>query len=326
MSVAIAGPFTYSHTIGVMAHGGRGFSSPVDLAIGANEVIYVVNRSNSVQGPPPMGGLRIGMLTVDEEYLGYFASYGTEDGQFIWPTSIAIDSQGRVYVSDEYRHDVQVFDKDGNSLGKWGSLGSEEGQLNRPAGLAIDQNDQLFVSDHFNHRIQKFTLEGKPLASWGTQGSGEGQLNLPWGVGVDRQGNVYVADWGNDRVQKFSSDGPFLASFGTPGSEEGQLKRPAGVTADEGGNVYVADWGNERLQVFRADGSPLATLIGDATMSKWGAESLEGNPDLVEKRIDADLEPEKRMWGPTAVKVDATGRVFIVDSCRHRLQIYQRIS
>jgi len=38
----------------------------------------------------------------------------------------------------------------------------------------------------------------------------------------------------------------------------------------------------------------------------------------------ADGTPEKRLFGPTAVEVDEEGRVIIVDSCRHRLQIYVR--
>lgn len=324
MASAVASPFRYSHTIGVMAHGGRGFSNPVDLALAPGDIIYVLNRSNPVQGPPPMGGLRIGILNVNEDYLGFFGSYGTGEGQFIWPTAIALDSQGRIYVADEYRHDVQVFDREGHVVGRWGGLGEQPGQFNRPSGLAIDRHDNVFVVDHFNQRVQKVTTEGQPLAAWGSRGSDPGQFELPWGCGVDSEGNLYVADWGNDRVQKFDNQGRFLASYGSPGSGEGQVKRPASATADDDGNVYVADWGNERVVVFREDGSHLATLIGDATMSKWGQESLEGNPDLVIARKDVDLEPEKRLWGPTSVKVDALGRVFIVDSCRHRLQIYQR--
>src|SRR5215210_8037498 len=116
MSVAVESPLHYSHTIGLMAHGGQGFSTPVDLAIGATGVLYVANRSNPTQGPA--GGIRVGMLTIDERYLGEFGSFGTEDGQFTWLTAVALDSRGDVYVADEYRHDVQVFDKDGRFLRK----------------------------------------------------------------------------------------------------------------------------------------------------------------------------------------------------------------
>jgi hypothetical protein len=38
----------------------------------------------------------------------------------------------------------------------------------------------------------------------------------------------------------------------------------------------------------------------------------------------ADGTPEKRFWGPTAAEIDEHGRVLVVDSCRHRIQIYER--
>src|SRR5439155_25756742 len=84
MSVAAASPLRYSHSIGVLGHGGRGFSNPVDVAIRGDGVLFVLNRSNPTQGPP--GGLRVGIVTISEEFLGDFGSYGTEDGQFVWLT------------------------------------------------------------------------------------------------------------------------------------------------------------------------------------------------------------------------------------------------
>jgi len=79
------------------------------------------------------------------------------------------------------------------------------------------------------------------------------------------------------------------------------------------------------VQVFSDLGFPVTTVIGDSEMSKWGAEYLAANQDLVESRkVMADGTPEKRLFGPTAVEVDDQVRVIIVDSCRHRLQIYKK--
>jgi DNA-binding beta-propeller fold protein YncE len=324
VSVAIKGrPFTYSHTIGLLSLTAKGFSNPVDMALGEGGLMYVVNRSNSYQAL--MNAVRITICNVEGDYIGQFGSFGEGDGQFTWPTSIARDSKGNLFISDEHRHDVQVFDKDGNFLSKWGSFGSGPGQLNRPSGVAVDRGDDVIVVDHMNNRIQRFSPEGKSLAAWGSAGSGPGEFNLPWGVGVDRSDNVYVADWRNDRVQKFSPDGKQIATIGTSGSGYGQLKRPANVSVDGEGNVYVADWGNERVAIFTPEGHPLATLVGDADVSKWGAEYLSANTELTEgRKIMADGTPEKRFWGPTAAEVDGQGRVLVVDSCRHRVQIYDR--
>jgi len=319
VSVAIrTRPFTYSHTIGLLSLTAKGFSNPVDMALGEGGLMYVVNRSNSYQAL--MGAVRVTICNIEGDYIGQFGGFGEGDGQLTWPTSIARDSKGNLYVSDEHRHDVQVFDKDGNFLRKWGSFGASPGQLNRPSGLAVDHDDTVLVVDHMNNRIQRCTSDGKPVAAWGSAGSGPGEFNLPWGIGVDSQSNVYVADWRNDRIQSFSRDGAYIRSFG-----EGQLKRPANVSLDAEGNVYVADWGNDRVPVLTPEGYPLTTLIGDADVSRWGAEYLSANTELTEgRKIMADGTPEKRFWGPTAVEVDDQGHVFVIDSCRHRVQIYNR--
>ncbi len=320
MSVALATDYRYSHTVGIYQMAGRGFSHPVDMALDQDGAIYVVNRGNPTQASV---AVRVSVITVNEEDLGQFCGFGSGDGQMMWPTAIAIDREGRIYIADEHRQDVQVFDKSREFLFKWGTFGGGEGEINRPSGLAFDPEDNLLVVDHLNHRVQKFTREGQPLARWGSSGSGPGELNLPWGITIGGQDDVYVADWGNDRVQKFSPDGRHLATFGTSGRGGGQLWRPSGVAVDARGNVCVADRGNDRIQIYSGDGAHIGTLEGDAVLSKWAEVWLEGNADIADQRkLVADRELEKRFWVPTAVKVDAEGRLLVLDTNRHRIQVY----
>jgi DNA-binding beta-propeller fold protein YncE len=316
-------PLEYSHTIGLLALNGRGFSNPINASVADDGIIYVANRSNSTQAL--QGAVRITMCNVEGEYLGEFGNYGTDDGAFVWPTAIDVDSQGNIYLADEHRHDVQVWDRDHNFVRRWGGFGAGDGQMNRPAGLAVDAHDTILVSDTLNNRILRFSPDGTLLSMWGSPGSGNGELNMPWGIGVDRDGHVYVADWRNDRVQKFSRDGAYLTTFGSSGAGVGELKRPADVAVDPDGNVYVADWGNERVSVFEPDGYPLTSLVGDADLSRWGAEYISASEDILRGRAVADLTPEKFFWGPTGVAVDQVGRLFVVESCRHRLQVYNRV-
>ena len=198
------------------------------------------------------------------------------------------------------------------------------GGLSRPSGLAFDDEDNLYVSDAGNNRIQKFTGDGEFLMTWGSEGSDEGQLRMPWGITLDDENNVYVSDWGNDRVQKFTSDGEFLMSVGSSGSGDGQVRHPSGVAVDRGGDIYVADWANDRVQVFDPKGNYQLKFTGDATLSKWGLESILGSPDFARERHRASLEPERRLWHPNSVRVDSEDRIFIVDTTRHRLQIYRK--
>ncbi len=313
--------FHYDRTVGRFEFAGTGFRQPMDLALAPDGTIYVVNRCWEWRPD----GVRVTMLNLDEDYLGQFSQFGDGDGDLFWPTSIALDSQQNVYVTDDWLNRVSVFDKDGTFLAKWGVPGSDDGDLNKPSGIRFDAEDNAYVVDSANNRVQKFTRDGGFLAKWGEEGSGEGQLNLPWGLTIDSRGDIYVADWRNDRVQKFTPDGDFLAEFGSTGDGTGQFKRPTGVAVDKYGDIYVADWHNNRVQVLTPDGRHVTTFTGDAGMSKWAWEKLHANPDMIRQRnLMRDFSDERNLWRPKAVAIDDDGRVIILDSNRNRLQVYQK--
>ncbi|MGE3539013.1 MAG: 6-bladed beta-propeller [Candidatus Tectimicrobiota bacterium] len=330
---------TYVKTIGIVNNGsnGRGFANPYAVAVSRDGRIFVLNRCD----PARAAAIRVGICTLDETYLGEFGKgFGTGDGQFAWPVAMAFDSQERLYITDEYQHRVSVFDSTGTFLSKWGVPGSGPGELHGPAGIAFDAEDQVYLVDQHNNRVQKFTADGRFLLQWGSAGAGEGQFNLPWGIAVDTQGQVYVADWRNDRIQQFTAEGRFLASFGTSGQGEGQLRRPSGVAVDAEGYIYVADWGNERVQVLGPDGSFQLLLRGQATLSKWAEEYFASNPEEWEARLASNLMPalpahlntpyhissqtEPYFWGPVSVTLDHEQRLYVPETNRHRVQIYQK--
>ena len=329
--------FSYSHTIGFNSLGFKGFMSPVDLAFDSKGTLYVVSRA----GPAiysRITQIRITICTVDEEFLGEIGTGGTGPGEFIWPSSLAFDSEDRLYVADEALNRISIFTRENEFLGQWGTQGSGEGQFNRPSNIAFDSDDNLYVSDSLNNRVQLYSRNGEFLRQWGEPGTGPGQFDMPWGVFPDGKGNVYVSDWRNDRVQKFDTAGNFQFQVGSPGDGDGQFHRPAGLSVDGEGNIYVADWGNERVQVLSQQGEVLAKFRGDATESTWAQEYFVANPEEGAARRTANLEPpvdppedryrqesasiEKLFWAPTAVKLDSAGRIYVVESCRHRVQVY----
>lgn len=316
--------FTYSHSVGRNEFAGSGFRNPMDLALGEDDVVYVLNRS--YESRPD--GIRVTVCTLDEDYISEFGSYGEEDGQFVWPTSIALDQEGNAYVADEWLNRITIFNGDGEYLRKWGTSGSGPGELDRPAGLAISSDGHIFISDSRNHRIQKFTLDGQFVAQFGSFGTEPGQLNLPWGIALDQDGRVYVADWRNDRIQQFGPDGEWLASFGTSGDTVGQFNRPTGVAVDKDGDVYVADWRNNRVQVLAPDGRFITALTGNHQLSQWGKDKLLSNPDMIRQRHLAVLSDgggfERSLRRPSAVKVDDQYRIVIVDNTAGRLQVYTK--
>ena len=221
--------FQYSHTIGRQeVRSGNGFFMPVAITRDPQNRLYVLSRGSETPAFFPCK--RITVFTVDEEFI---EDYGqkvhpedadpatTPNGSFMWPSSVALDSEGNTYVTDEWLQRVSVYKPGQGWTDMWGTVGSGEGEFNKPSGLAFDKDDNLYLVDSYNHRVQVFTRDGKFQFAWGSEGTGPGQFRYPWGIEIDRHGDVYVADWRNDRIQKFAPDGTFLMQFGSHGSDDG---------------------------------------------------------------------------------------------------------
>ena len=327
----------YVRTVGMTTMRGRGFYFPVDTAMASNGRIYVLNRSLE---RVVADTIRVTMLNEEGEYFGIFGRGGEGDGEFRWPCGIALDSNDRVFITDEHLNRISIFSPDGEFIGKWGAPGDAEGFLKGPAGITVDGDGNLLISDSQNHRIQKFSKDGDFISAFGTEGDGDGELNLPWGITTNSDSEIFVADWGNDRIQKFSHDGKFIAKYGSSGRDNGQFVRPAGVTVSQKGYIYVADWGNERIQILSPEGNFIQKLRGEATDSEWANDFLRVNVEEAEARERADMEPEfeffnddpheesshieKLFWGPVSLLLDGDERLFITETNRHRIQVYKR--
>jgi len=345
--------YDWSHAIGRASANGTGFNYPQTMCLGTDSDLYVANRGNENNF-----GMRVNHIKVggpgEEELLAEFATYGEADGNTIWPFGVAVDKNGEVYVTDEWKSTVSVFDAKGKFIRKWGTPGSGPGQLKGPAGIVCEPNGNVIVVDSGNNRLQVFTPEGKLVAQCGKAGSGEGEFNKPWGITLDKDGNIYVADWKNHRVQKLSPAGKFLMAIGrygklpvapnafavtylgpfissVPGTERvpaGVLNHPTGVAVDPEGDIYVTDWGNHRLCIFDKEGRPLTNLVGDAqVMSKWGQQSIDANPDMMKayRRVQ-NIEQLWRFCFPTAVVFNPkTDQIIVADSQRNRLQVYNKV-
>jgi DNA-binding beta-propeller fold protein YncE len=180
-----------------------------------------------------------------------WGSRGTGNGQFIYPTDIAFDAKGHVFVAEYGDNDrIQVFDAAGNYLYQFGRFGENPGELSRPQSMVID-GETLYVTDACNHRISVFKTDGTFLRTMGKTGSELGQFRFPYGLDQDSAGHLVVCEFGNNRVQLIDKQtGKGIATWGLAGREPGELAYPWGVAVDKHGRVVAVDAGNNRLQVF----------------------------------------------------------------------------
>lgn len=216
--------------------------TPTGFCISPDKRIFIADTHYS----------RILVFDTSGNLIHSFGEYGEQDGKMIYPTDVAIDKDGNIYVS-EYGKNARIikFSKDFVFLKEWGGNGTEKGKFQRPMALAIDTRDRLLVCDSCNHRIQVFDLEGNFITSFGSIGKAPGQLKYPYDIAVDADGNIYVCEYGNCRIQKFSPDGESLALISSPGRNPGELNSPWGVALLGDNRIIVADAGNNRMEIFR---------------------------------------------------------------------------
>lgn len=321
LTISVAGRvLDFSHVVG-----GRPITGVVSLAFGEGDDVFIVKKSaigTDVQR------LSIGGEPGDEEITATFSELNEGLFDDSWPACLAVGPDHNVYITDELKSDIMVFDRDGNLLRRIGQPGSGDAEFDRPSGIAFDPSGHIYVVDTLNHRVQKLNSDGSFVTSWGERGNAEGQFQSPWGVATDDAGAVYIADHLNHRVQKFTSDGEYVMSFGKLGTGPGEFDHPTEVAVDPSGDIYTCDWVNSRVQVHDADGKYVTELAGSAVeMSKWQKRYVEGNPDVAKaRRRVPSLELEAPFALPTGLDFDRKrSRLMVVDSQRWRIQVFNKV-
>jgi ABC-type Fe3+ transport system permease subunit/DNA-binding beta-propeller fold protein YncE len=178
-----------------------------------------------------------------------------------------------------------------------GSRGVGVGQLNKPRSVAVDTQDNLYVVD-MTGRVQKFSSNGVFLLSWQMPQTDRGK---PKGLCRDRDGNIIVLEPHYQRVNVFSPEGKLLAQWGKSGTNAGEFTLPRAVAVDSRGDVSVSEYSVlDRVQRFTARGEKLLAGFGH---SGTGPNELNR---------------------PEGLCVDAQDRLYVADSCNHRIQVFSR--
>ena len=265
------------------------FNNPSGVALDAAGNLYVGDELNAtIRKVTPAG--------VVTTLAGLAGSPGSADGtgsaaRFNYPTGVALDNAGNVYVADCLNHTIRKVTPAGvvtTLAGLAESPGSADGtgsaaRFDEPLGVALDAAGNLYVGDGMNDAIRKVTPAGvvTTLAGLaGSPGSADGagsaaRFYYPLGVALDAAGNVYVADEYNNMIRRVTPGGEVTTLAGlaeTPGSADGtgsaaRFDNPAGVAADSTGNVYVADTLNDTIRIGRAAFPPPSILTPPLTQT-----------------------------------------------------------
>jgi sugar lactone lactonase YvrE len=114
------------------------FDTPSDVITAPNGDIFVADGHGVMAGHQTND--RIVKFAKDGTFLTTWGKHGSAPGEFDVPHSLALDSQGRLFVADRSNSRLQIFDQDGKFIAEWRQFG-------RPSSVYIDKSDTIYVAD-----------------------------------------------------------------------------------------------------------------------------------------------------------------------------------
>jgi hypothetical protein len=238
---------------------------------------------------------------------------------FLNPYGIAIDFQGRVYVSDD-NHIIRIISAGVASTlagvaGQYSHADGTPGRFYHPRGLVVDAAFNVYVADYNNTAIRRIAVGGAVST---LAGDIEGYLDEtgdaaafdgPIGLTLDGSGNVVVVEEKNHTVRRVTSSGVVTTLAGN-GIRRGHLdgdeswarfNGPVGLATDLSLNLFIADQRNQRIREH--DFAGVSTFSGSGDFG-----DADGTGTAAEFRF------------PTGLATDSSNNLFVTDQSNHTIR------
>ena len=207
-----------------------------------------------------------------------------------YPTALAVDRSGALYIADSGNHLVRKF--------ATGTI-TDVAVAATPTGLALDASGVLYIADSSAGQIVKIPPAGISSAIRANA------RDVAFGLdgGLYAAGGAFVTRVLPGPARIVAGGGN--AAFGDFGdARDARLNGPTGLAVDARGNVYIADRGNNRIREVSPDGV-ITTVAGTGAQGNTG----DNGPAAL-----------ARLSGPSSVALDAAGYVLIADTGNHRVR------
>jgi hypothetical protein len=228
---------------------------------------------------------------------------GRSHGAIGYPTGVAVDVHGDLYVAETTMQRVQIVHRTGGppvtivGTGRAGfngdGLSPAVSQLDRPTGVAVDGAGDLFIADTANCRVRVLPAENTTLFG---QTMSAGHLYTAAGTGV---------------CGTAGQGGPVTAA---------QLWNPVALAVDRSGDLLVADSGDQSVLLAAAvGGTYYGTTVGAGDIGvvvggsgSYGPYVFDGLPAT---------GPWAELNDPRGLAVGPTGALFVTDGFMHVLRV-----
>jgi sugar lactone lactonase YvrE len=287
------------------------FNSPQGIAVDSAGNVFVADTNNhTIRKISPAGDVTTFAGTAGVS--GSTNANGTA-ARFYYPSDLAIDASGNLYVDDELNNSVRKITPSGDVTTYATGFSFHE-------GIAVDTIGNVYVSSTSDHTVMMIRPTGSVLTlagSAGNSGTADGngsaaRFNFPGGLAVDSAGNVYVADEFNGAIRKITPNGDvttFAGVAGQQGSADGngsnaRFQAPSDIAIDSAGNLYVTDAGGRTIR--KVTPSRDVTTIG-------GSFGVSGDVDAAGANA--------RFKNPSGIAIAPDGRLFISDTGNDAIRV-----
>jgi sugar lactone lactonase YvrE len=184
------------------------------------------------------GNFRVERFDKDRKFLGAWGRYGSGAGEFVLPTDIDIDMAGSIFVSDDRRHDIQVFTSDG-TYRRSVAVGI--------AGPFISATGEGWVTTDRLQDGRSGIVEYKPDGSHGGGYDMTAVMSEATGITRDQQGDLFIVGL------TASGDGSALVRLAPGGSPQ--------TVWDAGGLGVAVSPSGDIAYVLRSDNATIRKYV-----------------------------------------------------------------
>jgi len=115
-----------------------------DLTVDLRGSVFLIDSVNAVVFSAAKNSVKFSSLTEKlKQYMRF-------------PTVIATDDRGRIYLVDRNDSKIIILGQDGSFIGRLSAQGWKEGHLYHPSDMCINSKGDVFIADTSNSRIQIF--------------------------------------------------------------------------------------------------------------------------------------------------------------------------